>query len=1107
MNSTNSDFPYHIARRVDSGARPSVAHQAGVEKSATGTYNYNFDCKVVIAPINLHQLRIVSANNLKNLQLPSSSSGRVFRQPCHNRIDIAGPSNLPSRPVQPPLTSIKMCHTCGVSIKGRRGLMLHLNRSPDCKRNSPLPTTDAPTSLPSRILNAVKSPSSSVESLENMCGDGKNTKISPHNSKNGCKLCPRLSTRDQFVSTSTHRIHRSVIPDNVASVSCNCANVIYLITCQRCKLQYVGETAQLLRERIGKHASCMKHPEKDNTCRILSEHFNQGFCEGAKFSVHILEKLSGDGRIPSGRKKVLGPLDPAITSLRRKKEREWMLKLRTVYPYGLNDRVGDEYMTDKDSCDIYSKFPSLSRMKEQYKVRTKTSSSSTFVVDNFIYIVNESLRSNLRNTMNLIRVLLSSLKKAQCRILFDRISDFLSGKSETFRYAQYFVAALDIAKSKIGRPLISSTKTRPAPTNCCHIKFNNKAVDFINLQKIFRHKEVRNALPSHLIQDSPTVVYQLSDTIRSKLFNYKEFVQTLDVDSFIANPGILPCDCDQSPFVNHDHGHIISGDLNIVSDQKLRSLIAKGPKYREPQPFSCHQAKSDIIKGIDDCIDTWSNKSETSKSAFDFWKATISTLIDKRISTLRDKKKYKGSIFDNEASKRCLAELQSKFVMVPIDKAANNVSFICKRFYAQVLLEELGLTGSSTSTYTKIEQLSPDDIIAQHQTDMKEKFNITVNDDMSTLPDIYWIPKLHKSPVKFRFIIASKRCTTKTLSKDLSSIFSLFQKQIEIYHQKSHFYSGVKSCWIAQNRDSVLKAVKKSCARRSAKCVSSFDFSTLYTKIPHDKLINVLNEIVDFVFKGGTRDKISISNSRVASWVTKGKDKASIYTKGSIVEAVAYLIRNSYFKLGNKLFRQDIGIPMGSDPAPAFANLFLYHYESTWIKSVKKSNNILARKFGQVFRYIDDLLALNDGGSFESYYKDIYPEELQLNKENADSSSTNFLDLTISIENGVFVTRLYDKRDHFGFSITRLPYRESNIPCKMFYSSIAAESLRICRATTTSNNASLSVQALVKRMAKQGGDMLRMKYCIKRMVNRHQINLKFGLQGDEFVNQIFMPSG
>ena len=132
--------------------------------------------------------------------------------------------------------------------------------------------------------------------------------------------------------------------------------------------------------------------------------------------------------------------------------------------------------------------------------------------------------------------------------------------------------------------------------------------------------------------------------------------------------------------------------------------------------------------------------------------------------------------------------------MAPIDKAANNVAFICKRFYAQVLLDELGLVGSSSSTYSKIEQFSPDDIIRQHQTDMWEKFNITVEDNMKTLPDIYWIPKLHKTPVKFRFIIASKCCTTKSLSKDLSSIFSLFQKQIETYHNKAHFYSGIKSC-------------------------------------------------------------------------------------------------------------------------------------------------------------------------------------------------------------------------------------------------------------------------------------------------------------------------
>ena len=159
------------------------------------------------------------------------------------------------------------------------------------------------------------------------------------------------------------------------------------------------------------------------------------------------------------------------------------------------------------------------------------------------------------------------------------------------------------------------------------------------------------------------------------------------------------------------------------------------------------------------------------------------------------------------------------------------------------------------------------------------------------------------------------------------------------------------------------------------------------------------------MFKGGTRKKVSIHPSGSAFWSDKDTPANRNYTKDDIRNAVAYLIKNCYFKLGDKLFRQDIGIPMGSDPAPAFAKLFLFHYESAWLKSIKKTNYTLALKFGQVYRYIDDLVALNDGLSFEAYFKDIYPEELQLNKENTTNTSTSFLDLHIEIINGIFTTK------------------------------------------------------------------------------------------------------
>ena len=483
----------------------------------------------------------------------------------------------------------------------------------------------------------------------------------------------------------------------------------------------------------------------------------------------------------------------------------------------------------------------------------------------------------------------------------------------------------------------------------------------------------------------------------------------------------------------------------------------------------------------------------------------IKRKIDDRILVMtNNKKRYTKSIFKDANARKCLSDLQAKYFMVPIDKASNNVAFICKRYYALVILHELGLSSSSTSTYTKIDNESPDDVINRHKIELKDQFNLTVDNNMLTLPDIYWTPKLHKNPVKFRFIIASKYCTIKHLSKNISSIFSLFNKQIETYNKKSRYYSGIKSYWIIQNRDPVLEAVNKSVSRKSAKCVSSFDFSTLYTNIPHDKLLEVLEKIIDFVFKGGTRKKIAVNRFGTAYWVGNRQSLSNKFTKESVINAVSYLIRNCYFRFGDKLFRQDIGIPMGSDPAPFFANLFLYHYESSWLKSTKKTNNTLARKFGNVFRYIDDLLALNDGQSFESSYHEIYPVELQLTKENVDNAETNFLDLRLKIDNGVFTTMLYDKRDNFGFDIARLPYRNSNIPCRMFYSSIAAECLRICRATTSETHAISSVKYLLLRMGKQGADKSKMKNFITRAFNRHQIGQKYGVTDNSFVNKLFI---
>ena len=55
------------------------------------------------------------------------------------------------------------------------------------------------------------------------------------------------------------------------------------------------------------------------------------------------------------------------------------------------------------------------------------------------------------------------------------------------------------------------------------------------------------------------------------------------------------------------------------------------------------------------------------------------------------------------------------------------------------------------------------------------------------------------------------------------------------------------------------------------------------------------------------------------------------------------------------MYRQCVGIPMGTDCAPLLANLFLFYYEYKFMKALIKNDILVAKKFNNTMRYIDDL--------------------------------------------------------------------------------------------------------------------------------------------------------
>ena len=104
-------------------------------------------------------------------------------------------------------------------------------------------------------------------------------------------------------------------------------------------------------------------------------------------------------------------------------------------------------------------------------------------------------------------------------------------------------------------------------------------------------------------------------------------------------------------------------------------------------------------------------------------------------------------------------------------------------------------------------------------------------------------------------------------------------------------------------------------------------------------------------------------------------------------------------RFGNKLSRQIVGIPMGTNCAPLVAELFLFCYERDFMTTLSDDNQSdIIVAFNSTSRYLDDFLNI-DNPYFEGMVNQIYPPEVQLNKDNTSDTGAPFLDLHLSISN------------------------------------------------------------------------------------------------------------
>ena len=929
--------------------------------------------------------------------------------------------------------------------------------------------------------------------LSTSMAEGSTIPAQSHSCRSDCKTCPDLVLDGQIKSSVTSRIYQP-INDTNKRINCKLQNYVYLLTCKSCFVQYVGESVTPLHKRINVHR------RGKSGCEILIDHFTH-CCPNSSFFIQILEVLPGTGYKD-------GALDLEMKAHRLEREDFWMKTLRTIYPYGLCDKYKRDTKIPENAPigKLFYPLPRHGERESGLGTRTRNGSrnidADTFFFNLFethFYDLFQSFEPHSR--ANSIRIHLDHLNKKEVKKIVSQITDELpSCTDDRLRWYEY---ALDIITTK--RFKDERKKERVAPKFIFPMTFKNKGMDAIKLNNIFRSDDIRALLPDQLKEDEylPAVVYSLEGTIRNKIFNYKQTVAEIDTnDPNTFGTGLASCDCANSEFCDPNHGHVLTGDLRIIENQKLRKLISRGPNFREPTTIHWGHCKTEITSGLETYIERVCKSCPDIKPEnLTSWKNEVLNYVDLDIVRLKKKIKQQRTnpVLKQEEVSNYLNLFHEKYVMTPIDKASSNVSVICKRYYVEVVLNEIGILGDGSDTYERANR-SKEEIIDDNRI-YSERLGYKLSEKENDLPTMYWIPKMHKTPVKHRFIVASKSCSTKQISTAVSNTFKLIHRQTENFHRYSKFDANYNKFWVIQNADPVLATLNKINSKKSAKRISCFDFSTLYTNIPHDKLLKQLNDLVEFAFKGGNRNNICFNYNGTAYWGRKVKKRC--FTKNSLKVAIEHLIKNCYFSVGNIVMRQKIGIPMGIDPAPFWANLFLYTYEHNYIKELIKTDRVKAKHFHSTFRFIDDLCILNDGGMFGNVFKDIYPDELELKVEH-EGSSGSFLHLDIRVEEGQFVYKLYDKRDAFPFSIVRMPYLSSNIPKKIFYSALVGEFLRIARATLQISDFEPKAIDLIKRMLNQGADQKCVERYLLKIIRRHPESfMHFKTDPSDMVQKLF----
>ena len=554
----------------------------------------------------------------------------------------------------------------------------------------------------------------------------------------------------------------------------------------------------------------------------------------------------------------------------------------------------------------------------------------------------------------------------------------------------------------------------------------NEAIKYTNIRKILREPEICRLLPDALI---PRICNKHVSPNSTFYCNFTKACKNLSPLNLLPPPS-EGCSCKDQLEINASmlvDGHVMTTDYHAIRNRDLRQEFCYGAKYKHNMSLNTIMESVNLgLRQFVEYVTKKVSKDVAQVNNLELWRSQVSKLCQDNLNANQISMRDENS--QNITLLRDVRSLQEHFVITKVDKLSHNLALTCKKYYLHKLFKEI-----NSDSYTPA-NLDLTEVLQRHKVwNDAHKYKHNEN-----LPYLYAVPKMHKNPPKFRYIagVASVKrdqdpqqprlsnvervllrssnnaaCSTTEASKALSKYLQTIMEVLTEKDKVLYNMHGYRRCWFVTNIDNAFIYIKDNVVLLKDKSPRTFDFTTMYTQLKHDRIINNVGWAIQEAFT-----YLSYKNSQMLSILPSFQ---------IIMSHVNFIVKNTYLcNNDDNIKYQSIGIPMGTNAAPELANLTLYCDEAMFIdKLVAENRRQEAQSYCHTMRYIDDMLLWGNVPPSQEAYSLEYSEQTL-----ADGSVT-FLGAKITkLTNGYIQTLVFDKTMEWNFPVVRYSHADSNVP-------------------------------------------------------------------------------